>query len=158
MANYPKRYNTRGQQQFNGPFQPAHYQNYQAPTYGPQMPAPPAKKSGAVFSIIKKGNFQGATIINAWNKSRKGLITATVAPYKKSDEVVTSEKGNEYQKMMAKVFWHNTGNERLIPCLMNTRTKVVVLSEIGMVITQNGSGVTSGGKRVTGYFGTMKRR
>lgn len=119
----------------------------------------PPKKSGATYSKIKKGNFEGGTIVNAWNTSKnRGLITATVAPYHKSEEVVRSEKGHEYQKMMCKVLFTRSGQEKLIPCLMNIKTKVVVLQELGMVITPNGSGVTSSGKRVSGYFGTMVKR
>lgn len=135
---------------------PSNYNAY-APYQAQQAPAPP-KKSGASYSNINKGQFEGGTIVNAWNKSRKGLITATVAPYKKSAELVTSKKGHEYMKMMCKVTYHSTGNEKLLPVLMNTKTQVIVIEEMGMVITPNGSGHTSSGKKVTGYFGTMKKR
>lgn len=125
----------------------------------PYMPnVQPPKKSGAKYSKIGKGNFVGATIVNAWNKSRKGMITCTVSPYKKSDELVKSESGNEYMKMIAVVRYERTGVEKIIPVLRNLETNVIVLKEIGMVITPNGSGRTSTGKAVKGYFGTMKTR
>lgn len=158
MGNYPKNY--RG-----GHFDNQNYHNqnnrqimgnYAPPQYAP----PPPKKSGAKYSNISKGKNAGGTIVNAWNKSKsKGLLTATVAPYDKSDEIVTAQtSGKEYIKMIAKVKYSNSGVEKIIPCLMNIKTKVIVLSEIGMVITPNGSGHTSSGKKATGYFGTMTKR
>lgn len=116
------------------------------------------KKSGAVYSKIKKGNFEGSTIINAWNVSKsKGLITCTVAPYHKT-AVHTSEKGHEFQTMIAVVKYERSGVEKRMPCTMNLDTKVISLSEIGMCITPNGKGYTKSGKRVTGYFGTFRKR
>lgn len=141
------------------PQQQEFYQQPQiyAPTY--QAPPQPPKKSGATYTAIRKGNYVGATMVNAWNVSKsKGLITASVGPYNKSEELVTSEKGNEYVKMIANVQYRRTGMEKLIPCLMNLKTKVIVLRELGMVITPNGSGRTASGKKVTGYFGTMTKK
>ena len=151
QTNYPSQgYYPQPQNHYNRP------QVY-APQYQP-APTPP-KKSGATYTAIRKGNFVGATMVNAWNVSRsKGLITASVGPYKKSDELVTSEKGHEYMKMIAVVQFRKTGNEKIIPCLMNMKTKVIVLRELGMVITPNGSGHTSSGKKVSGYFGTMTKK
>lgn len=118
----------------------------------------PPKRSGAKYSQIKTGKFKGGTIINAWNKSRgKGLITAKVAPYGNSKEYTAESSGNTFITMIAEVFYHNSGQKLLIPCSMNKDTRVVVLSDIGMVITPNGHGVTSSGKRVTGYFGKFTR-
>lgn len=119
-------------------------------------PAP--KRSGAKYSIIRQGKFEGQTIINAWNKSRgKGLITAKVAPYGESKEYTAPSSGKTYITMIAEITYHNSGHTRIIPCSMNKATKSVVLSDIGMVITQNGSGLTSSGKKVTGYFGKFSR-
>ncbi len=119
---------------------------------------PPPKRSGAKYSTIKTGKFKGATIVNAWNKSKgKGLITAKVAPYKDSKEYTAKSTGNVFITMIAEIFYHNSGQKMLIPCSMNKDTKVIVLSDIGMTITPNGHGVTSGGKRVTGYFGKFTR-
>lgn len=115
------------------------------------------KKSGAKYSKISQGKYKGSTIVNAWNKSRsRGLITAVVAPYKGSKKY-TTDKGKEYQTMIAKILYSNSGVEKIIPCSMNVQTKVIVLSEIGMVITPNGSGQTKSGKNVKGYFGKFSR-
>lgn len=152
--NYKRNY---GQQPNQG-YYPQQRQQYGQPQY--QQPAPPPpKKSGVVYSKIKQGQFEGATIVNAWNKSRsKGLITAKVAPYHASEVLVTSEKGHEYMKMMCALTYQKTGQTRLIPCLMNTKSQKIVLSDIGMMISPNGSGTTSSGKRVSGYFGTMFKK
>lgn len=118
---------------------------------------PQVKRSGAVYSQISKGKFEGGTIINAWNKSKaKGLITATVAPYHKS-KTYKSSKGHKYQTMICKVKYTNTGIEKIIPVSMNILTGTVAIPDMGMVITKNGSGFTSGGKRVTGYFGGFNK-
>lgn len=119
------------------------------------------KRSGATYSKISdtKSKYVGKTIVSAWNVSKqKGLITCTVAPYKGSEVFVGKKLGNEYQKMIAKVFYHNSGIEKLIPCNMNTKTRVIGLESIRMCISPNGSGHTSSGKRVTGYFGTYIER
>ncbi|TJY33383.1 hypothetical protein [Pontimicrobium aquaticum] len=113
----------------------------------------PAKRSGAKYSKIAKGKFKGGTIINAWNKSRsKGMLLAKVAPYKGTKQYKNA-KGEEKQTMMCELTYVNSGHTRLIPCSINLETQVVALPEIGMVITPNGRGVTSTGKKVTGYFG-----
>lgn len=117
---------------------------------------PQFKKSGVVYSVIKQGKFADLLIVNAWNKSKsRGLITATVAPYYASGDKVESKTGNHYMKMMATVEYKSSGHTKLFPCLMNIDSKVIVLKELGMVITPNGGGKTSSGKKVKGYFGTM---
>lgn len=119
---------------------------------------PQSKKSGVVYTVIKQGKFAELMIVNAWNKSKsRGLIVATVAPYYASGDKVESKTGNSYMKMMCTVEYKSSGHQKLFPCLMNIATKVIVLKELGMVITPNGSGKTSSGKKVTGYFGTMTK-
>ena len=119
---------------------------------------PTSKKSGAKYSIIRNGRFEGGTIVNAWNKSRgKGLITAKVAPYSDSKEYTAKSSGKTYITMIAEITYHNSGHTRIIPCSMNKNTKVIALSDIGMVISPNGAGMTSSGKKVTGYFGKFTR-
>lgn len=133
--------------------QPYHQQGNYHPQNKPQF-----KKSGAKYSKITKGNYVGLTIINAWNKSKsKGMITVSVAPYHKSKVFKAKKNGNEYQTMLARVNYLNTGVEKVIPCCMNTKTMVVGLTELGMCISPKGSGQTSSGKHVTGYFGTFKK-
>lgn len=119
---------------------------------------PPSKKSGAKYSPIKQGKFKGGTIVNAWNASRnRGLVTAKVAPYKDSKEYTAESSGNTYVTMIAEVTYRNSGVTKIIPCSMNKDTRVIVLEEIGMVISPNGHGTTRSGKRVTGYFGKFTR-
>lgn len=119
---------------------------------------PQAKKSGATYSTIRNGNYKGEIIVNAWNKSRsKGLITAKVSPYKGSKKYTADSTGHEYVTMIAVVSYQNSGIERVIPCSMNVKTRVIALPEIGMVITPNGSGRTASGKNVRGYFGKFMR-
>jgi len=161
MAGYYDQYGNwvPAQPQRNGGGYPRQNRgNFQSRNNGRNQNAPAPKRSGAKYSIIRKGDFEGQVIINAWNKSRgKGLITAKVAPYKDSKEYTAPSSGKTYITMIAEVHYHNSGITKLIPCSMNKATRAVVLSDIGMVITQNGSGVTSGGKKVTGYFGKFSR-
>jgi len=116
------------------------------------------KKSGAVYSKTASGNYIGSTIINAWNKSKsRGLIKATVFVYEGTHEYTAPKTGNTFQTMMCKVFWMNSGVERLFPVSMNIKTKVVGIPDLGMCISPEGSGTTSGGKKVKGYFGTFNK-
>ncbi|MCQ0113034.1 hypothetical protein [Zhouia amylolytica] len=133
-----------------------------------QNQRPQYKKSAAKYSQIRNGRFEGLTIVNAYNVSKsKGLIKATVAPYKgslKGDKVQIVESVNdktgqikEYIKMIAVVKYERSGVEKVIPCLMNMKTRVIVLDDLQMVITPNGTGQTRRGKTVTGYFGKYTR-
>ncbi|MDQ8014468.1 MAG: hypothetical protein REI96_18615 [Flavobacterium nitrogenifigens] len=120
------------------------------------------KKSGAVYSRIRNGNFEGDTIVNAWRATKMGLMKATVTPYAgangKGREIVNSQgkSGNqdkEYQKMICTIQNTSLGTSQTYHVLMNLKTQVIVIQELGLCITPNGSGVTRKGKRVTGYFG-----
>ena len=96
--------------------------------------------------------------VNSLNNSKSMcLIVSTVAPYYSSGDKDWSKTGNSYIKMMCTVKYKSSAHQKLFPCLMNIATKVIVLKELGMVITPNGSGKTSSGKKVTGYFGTMTK-
>lgn len=120
------------------------------------------KKSGATYSRIKNGNFEGDTIVNAWRATKAGLMKAVVAPYAgengKGRDIVSSggKSGNqdkEYQKMICTITNSNAGTTQTYHVLMNLKTQVISIKELGLCITPNGSGVTRKGKRVTGYFG-----
>ncbi|KLT70351.1 MULTISPECIES: hypothetical protein [unclassified Flavobacterium] len=120
------------------------------------------KRSGAVYSKIRNGNFEGNTIVNAWRKTKMGLMQATVTPYSggngKGLEIVNSQgkSGNqdkEYQKMICTIKNTSIGTNQTYHVLMNVKTQVIVIQDLGLCITPNGSGVTRSGKRVTGYFG-----
>ncbi|WAC02506.1 hypothetical protein N7U66_01985 [Lacinutrix neustonica] len=80
-----------------------------------------------------------------------------MSPYHKSKNHVESKKGNKFQPMMCTIKYSNSGHEKMFPVLMNINTKVVVLEEVGMVVTPNGKGQTSGLKWATGYFGKFTR-
>lgn len=123
------------------------------------------KSSGATYSKIKykKSNkpdseqhFYDETIVNAWRKTKFGLMLATVTPYAgengKGLKVVESEKAT-YKKMICSISQPSLGIQNTYHVLMNVKTQVIVISELSLCITPNGSGVTRSGKRVTGYFG-----
>lgn len=135
-----------------------HEQQYYSPQPQPQYQAPPPiyKSSGATYSKIRKGNFEGDIIVNAWRKTKFGLMTATCSPYSgksgKGNEIVNSEK-HEYQKMICVIKNTNLGTSQTYHVLMNIKSKVISISELSLCITPNGNGVTRGGKRVSGYFG-----
>lgn len=136
------------------------YQNNQYPQQNQQQPV--YKRSGAVYSRIRNGNFEGNIIVNAWRATRMGLMKATVTPYSgqngKGLEIVNSagKSGNqdkEYQKMICVIQNTSLGTNQTYHVLMNIKTQVIVIQELGLCITPNGSGTTKSGKRVTGYFG-----
>lgn len=123
----------------------------------------PPKTSGVTYSVYKKGDHEGMPFVYAWNKSRRrGLIVATVKPYDKTydekgnKDIVTVETDsgtNHYYKMIAIVEHKDSMNQRIFPVLMNIKTKVIGLQDIGMCITPNSKGHTASGKAVSGYFG-----
>ena len=124
--------------------------------------APQYKKSGATYSKIKNGNFEGEIIVNAWRKTKYGLMTATCTPYSgqggKGDKIVESvnEKTGlvkEYKKMICNIQNKAMGTSQTYHVLMNIKTQVIVISELSLCITPNGDGKTASGKRVRGYFG-----
>lgn len=144
----------------DGNFYPVINQSYQAPQQQQQKAV--YKRSGAVYSRIRKGNFEGDTIVNAWRATKMGLMQATVTPYSGQDgkgrEIVNSQgkSGNqdkEYQKMICTIKNTTVGTNQTYHVLMNLKTQVIVIQELGLCITPNGSGTTRSGKRVTGYFG-----
>lgn len=127
-----------------------------------QQQKPIFKRSGATYTRIRNGNFEGNIIVNAWRSTRMGLMKATVAPYagqgNKGLEIVNSHgrSGNqdkEYQKMICTIQNSTVGTTQTYHVLMNIKTQVIVIQELGLCITPNGSGTTKSGKRVTGYFG-----
>lgn len=152
----------------DGNFYPVQNQNqgfqapFRQPYNQPQQQQQTFKKSGAVYSKIRKGKFEGDTIVNAWRATKMGLMKATVTPYSgangKGLEIVNSQgkSGNqdkEYQKMICSIQNTSMGTSTTYHVLMNLKTQVIVIQELGLCITPNGSGVTRKGKRVTGYFG-----
>ena len=113
------------------------------------------KRSGAKVVPVRDGG--GEFVVVAWNySSSRGMMSVICGERKtiggkevKGVQYCTSESGNEYSKMMAKVSYKNSGVEKLIPCLMNTKTHKITLSEIGMVINPNAPN--------GGYFGKFSR-
>lgn len=121
-----------------------------------------AKKSGATYSKIKNGNFEGEIIVNAWRKTKFGLMVAVVTPYagdnKAGLKIVTSTNQNtglikEYRKMICTIQNKSMGTSQTYHVLMNIKTQVIVINELSLCITPNGDGKTASGKRVKGYFG-----
>ncbi|OPC37699.1 hypothetical protein [Elizabethkingia miricola] len=114
------------------------------------------KKSGAVYSRIKKGKNEGHQAVNAWRKTRNGLMTASAMPV---DGVLHSDKkGNEYLRYVVTVVHQGFGTTQTYWSLMNVKKQTITISELGLVISPNGSGRTGSGRNVRGYFGKFSRR
>ena len=111
------------------------------------------KKSGAIYSRIKKGKNEGAMCVNAWRKTKNGLLTATAFPVDGVEH--TSEAGNISLRYVVEVVNRDMGTTQTYWCLMQKASKKIFISELGLVISPNGNGVTSSGKRVTGFFGKV---
>ena len=116
-----------------------------------QWEMPEVKKSGTVYTKMKKGKNVGLFCVNAWRKTKVGLITATAMPV---DGVIhTSDKGNEAMRYVVNIIDQNSGTTQTYWCLMNVKTQMIFIKELGLMLSPNGSGFTSSGKRVSGYFG-----
>lgn len=115
------------------------------------------KKSGATYTKMRKGKFEGLTAVNAWRKTQHGLMSASCFPV---DGVVHvgREKGNEFMRYVVDITNSSAGTKNTYWCLMRLDTKTIVIPELSLVISPNGSGVTASGKRVTGYFGRNYRK
>lgn len=118
---------------------------------------PEAKRSWAVYGKLRKGQYEGLPYVNAFKITKQGLVKCSVMPYHATgiagkEHIVESGSGKQYLKMMASV---QVGLEKpsLHPVLYNIQSKIVVISDISMCITPNGSGTLRSGKRVSGYFG-----
>lgn len=112
------------------------------------------KKSGATYSKITKGKNEGYYAVNAWRKTRNGLMIAKAFPVT-SDEVIESKKGNEFIKYAVEISVPNIGTSQTYWALMNTKTRLIPIKELGLIISPNGKGVTGSGVRVNGYFGKI---
>jgi hypothetical protein len=110
------------------------------------------KKSGATYSVMRKGKFEGLIAVNAWRKTGHGLMVASAFPV---DGVVHvgREKGNEFMRYVVDITNSSAGTKSTYWCLMRLDTKMIVISELSLVISPNGSGLTASGKQVKGYFG-----
>lgn len=110
------------------------------------------KKSGATYTKIREGKNEGLYAVNAWRKTKMGLMTAKAFPANR-EVVHTSQEGNEFITYAVEISNTTMGTSQTYWSLMNTKTRKLFIKELGLVISPNGSGVTSGGQRVTGYFG-----
>lgn len=148
----------------NGQFRPLNQSNQNNAPYKANNSAnrPQYKKSGATYSKIKNGDFEGHTIVNAWRTTKMGLMTAKVTPYAGKDkaglkivESVNEKTGlvKEYAKMICTITNTSAGTSQTFHVLMNLKTKVISIPELSLCITPNGNGTTRSGKRVSGYFG-----
>lgn len=161
----PDVFNSQGQKigytDRSGHFHPSQY-NTQQNILQNNQPRQQYKKSGATYSVIRDGQFRGFAIVNAWRSTKMGLVTAKVTPYAGQDkgglkfvESVNEVTGEvkEYQKMLCTITNASLGTQQTYHVLMNTKTGTIVIKELNLCITKNGSGVTRSGKSVKGYFG-----
>lgn len=109
------------------------------------------KKSGAIFTKIGKGTMEGLHAVNAWKKTSRGMIKATAFPI--SNKSSESAKGNQYIPYLVTVIDMSSLQATKYNAIMNIQTKVLVIQDLSMCITPNGSGKTKGGTTVKGYFG-----
>lgn len=113
------------------------------------------KKSGATYTKIKKGKNEGLYAVNAWRKTRNGLMIAKAFPAG-GDEVIESQRGNEFVRYAVEISVPNVGTSQTYWALMNKKTRLIPIKELGLVISPNGNGITGSGVRVTGYFGKIR--
>jgi len=110
------------------------------------------KKSGSTYTTMRKGKNEGLIAVNAWRKTQHGLMSASCFPV---DGVVHvgQQNGHEFMRYVVDITNSSAGTKNTYWCLMRLDTKTIVIQELSLVISPNGSGVTGSGKRVTGYFG-----
>ena len=122
--------------------------NYRNNNYGANQPQQRFKKSGAVFTLIKRSNTGksvGMHIVNAWIKTRQGLVKIVASGYKKR-----KGKTCEWENAVATVTNMATGQSAKYATLINVTTRRMKIKELGWMVTAKGGGTTRSGKRVTG--------
>jgi len=115
------------------------------------------KKSGASYTKIRKGGSEGFYHVNAWKSSKQGLITASCFPLSAKDEVPKIHKSDRNDFITYVITIKQGINVNTYFSLMNLTSRKIYIKELGWIISPNGSGVTRSGKKVTGYFGTIKK-
>jgi len=119
---------------------------------GPRNQGQNVKKSGAVYSRMKAGKYEGEMCVNAWRKTRHGLMTASAFPVD-AVEHIADKSGKTFLRYVVEVSNKELGTSQTYWCLMQKESKKIFIKELGLVISPNGNGVTASGKRVTGFFG-----
>lgn len=109
------------------------------------------KKSGAVYSRIKKGKNEGGYSVNAWRKTKNGLVTAACFPVDGVEH--KSEQGKIALRYVVEIVNRDMGTTQTYWSLMSKDSRKIFIKELGLVISPNGNGMTASGRRVTGYFG-----
>lgn len=109
------------------------------------------KKSGAVYTRIKGGKHEGLMAVNAWRKTKNGLVTASCFPVDGVEH--QSKDGNVSLRYVVEIVNRDMGTTQTYWCMYAKDTKKIFIKELGLVISPNGNGISSLGKRVTGYFG-----
>lgn len=109
------------------------------------------KKSAATYSRIKSGKHEGLMAVNAWRKTKNGLVTASCFPVDGIEH--QSKDGKTSLRYVVEVVHRDMGTTQTYWTLMSKDSKKIFIKELGLVISPNGNGISSSGKRVTGYFG-----
>ena len=112
------------------------------------------KKSGTVYTRIKTGKMEGMMAVNAWRKTKNGLMTASAFPVDQTEHIGDKSK-NTFIRYAVEVKNADLGTSQTYWCLMQKESQKITIKELGLVISPNGRGVTAGGKRVTGFFGKI---
>ena len=146
-------------QNYNNGFNPP-FRNNQGYNNQPQ-PQQQYKSSGAKYTKIKSdGPKDGYYHVAAWRMTKQGLMKATAMPlqsYSESGkplgviEHVGEQKGHTHIRYKVEIVCGAQYTKFYTTMRLDTR--MLVIRELGLVISPNGNGVTRSGKRVTGYFG-----
>lgn len=141
----------------NAPYRPKNYGNrggYGNKQYG-GAPKQRFKKSGASFTTIRTGKSQGMVAVNAWIKTRNGLLKISAFGYAKTAK---SDRGNEFQKAVAEVTNLGSGQTAKYPVLINITKSKMSIKELNLLVTANGGGRTRSGKNVRGAVVSLVKR
>lgn len=121
---------------------------------------PHIKKSGATYTKIKDGNKSGYFHVSAWRITSEGLVKASAFPICDYDssgncqgviEHVGKENGKTHVRYKVTLTQGITVTK--VYTTMRLDTQKLVLRDLGLVISPNGTGTTKTGKRVKGFFG-----
>jgi len=111
--------------------------------------------------MVKRSGFgvktvsDGVKVCYGWKSSPIGVISIYAKPYGKTS-LHKGQKG-DFLNYMVVITNKTTGTRQISSGLFYFNENRLIIPAFSWIGTTNGSGMTSNGKKVTGYFGKLTR-
>ena len=121
---------------------------------GGSSPKQEPKRSGAKFTTYKNGRFANTDLvhIHAWRKTKGGIEVLSMNPLD-GTEHIGRVKGKTHIVYIGELINQQTKVKQTVLGMYCKETRKLTLNDYPLVVSENGSGLTSSGKVAKGYFG-----